>query len=69
VTYCFLYPIVYNLSHAHNVHKTGKEKFKGRQRKTQRQAEKDSKAGKEKLKARQRKTQRKVKKDSKAGKE
>jgi len=20
VTYCFLYPIVYNLSHAHNVH-------------------------------------------------
>jgi hypothetical protein len=21
VTYCFLYPIVYNLSHAHNVHR------------------------------------------------
>jgi hypothetical protein len=25
VTYCFLYPIVYNLSHAHNVH-TGPQK-------------------------------------------
>ena len=23
VTYCFLYPIVYNLSHAHNVHSWG----------------------------------------------
>ncbi len=31
VTYCFLYPIVYNLSHAHNVHTYMCERYRKRE--------------------------------------